>query len=154
MFNVYDIRDRSRKTAPSPSLYYSFTHTHRSIGYLTPPSVWEDSISWNFNSSSFITPTSSTFLPGLSSGPPFIRYHKHISHNDTHIQVLSLALALSFNYHKQPVPLPSRGVLLTTVVKSWEHTRQDCTVVTRCSSLQSPTQPSVCETSKSLSFSF
>jgi hypothetical protein len=30
---VYDSRDTSRQTAPSPSLGYSLTHTHRSIGY-------------------------------------------------------------------------------------------------------------------------
>jgi hypothetical protein len=30
---VYDIRDSSRQSVPSPSLFYSLTHTHRSIGY-------------------------------------------------------------------------------------------------------------------------
>ncbi len=30
---VYDSRDISRQSAPSPSLCYSLTHTHRSIGY-------------------------------------------------------------------------------------------------------------------------
>ncbi len=30
---VYDSRDSSRQPAPSPSLYYLFTHAHRSIGY-------------------------------------------------------------------------------------------------------------------------
>ena len=30
---VYDSRDSSRQPAPSPSLYYSLTHAHRSIGY-------------------------------------------------------------------------------------------------------------------------
>jgi hypothetical protein len=30
---VYDSRDSSRQPAPSPSLCYSFTHAHRSIGY-------------------------------------------------------------------------------------------------------------------------
>jgi hypothetical protein len=30
---VYDNRDSSRQTAPSPSLCYSLTHAHRSIGY-------------------------------------------------------------------------------------------------------------------------
>jgi hypothetical protein len=30
---VYDSRDSSRQTAPSPSLCYSLTHGHRSIGY-------------------------------------------------------------------------------------------------------------------------
>jgi hypothetical protein len=33
-----DSRDNSRKPTPSPSLYYSFTHTHRSfVLWLTPP---------------------------------------------------------------------------------------------------------------------
>jgi hypothetical protein len=31
---VYASRDNSRKSVPSPSLHYSLTHTHRSIGYL------------------------------------------------------------------------------------------------------------------------
>ena len=30
---VYDTRDSSRQSEPSPSLFYSFTHAHRSIGY-------------------------------------------------------------------------------------------------------------------------
>jgi hypothetical protein len=30
---IYDSRDSSRQLAPSPSLYYSLTHAHRSIGY-------------------------------------------------------------------------------------------------------------------------
>ncbi len=30
---VYGIRDRSSQSVPSPSLYYSLTHAHRSIGY-------------------------------------------------------------------------------------------------------------------------
>ena len=30
---VYDSRDSSRQSSPSPSLSYSITHTHRSIGY-------------------------------------------------------------------------------------------------------------------------
>ncbi len=30
---VYDNRDISRQSVPSPSLYYSLTHAHRSIGY-------------------------------------------------------------------------------------------------------------------------
>ena len=30
---VYDSRDSSRQPAPSPSLCYSLTHTHRSTGY-------------------------------------------------------------------------------------------------------------------------
>jgi hypothetical protein len=30
---VYDSRDSSRQPAPSPSLCYSLTHAHRSIGY-------------------------------------------------------------------------------------------------------------------------
>jgi hypothetical protein len=30
---VYDNRDSSRQPAPSPSLYYSLTNSHRSIGY-------------------------------------------------------------------------------------------------------------------------
>ena len=30
---VYDSRDTSRKSTPSPSLCYSLTHTHRTIGY-------------------------------------------------------------------------------------------------------------------------
>jgi hypothetical protein len=30
---VYDNRDSSHQSAPSPSLYYSLTHAHRTIGY-------------------------------------------------------------------------------------------------------------------------
>ena len=53
---VYDSRDHSSKTVPSPSLHYSLKHTHRSSVYRTVPNVWETSISSNFRSSSFITP--------------------------------------------------------------------------------------------------
>jgi hypothetical protein len=33
LLRVYDSRDSSRQPAPSPSLSYSLTHAHRSIGY-------------------------------------------------------------------------------------------------------------------------
>ncbi len=38
---VHDSRDSSRQPAPSPSPFYPFTHTHRSIGYhnLNPQSL-------------------------------------------------------------------------------------------------------------------
>ncbi len=43
---VYDSRDSSRQLAPSPSLYYSLTHVHRSIGYRhRNPQVLVDSAS-------------------------------------------------------------------------------------------------------------
>ncbi len=34
--SVYDTRDSSHQSGTSPSLYYSLTHTHRSIGYRIP----------------------------------------------------------------------------------------------------------------------
>ena len=43
---VYDIRDTSHLTVPSPFLYYSLTHTHRFIGYRNrnPQSLTESSV--------------------------------------------------------------------------------------------------------------
>ncbi len=41
---VYDSQDSSRQLAPSPSLCYSLTHTHRSIGYRNRnPQLLDDS---------------------------------------------------------------------------------------------------------------
>ena len=49
---------------------------HKKICLLYPPSVWETSISSNFRSSSFITPTP---FPSSPTRFHFIRYNKHTS---------------------------------------------------------------------------
>ena len=114
---VYDSRDSSRKTAPSPSLCYSLTHAHRSIGYPNIPQSLTDSVTRliylrvydNRDNSSKSTPSQSSLCYSLT--------HTHRSIGYRNISPSSLCYSVShthrsIGYHNIPHPLAESAARL------------------------------------------
>jgi hypothetical protein len=125
---VYDSRDRSRQPAPSPSLWYSLTHVHSSIGY-------------------------SNHNPQLLSESAAGLMHVRVYDNRdiSHQSAPSPSLCYSFTHAHNTLPT-STLITITWTQVLWfleclTRTTVSCCETTRTTlTICLPTKPSVCET--------
>jgi hypothetical protein len=87
---VYDSRDNSRQPVPSPSLCYSFTHAHRSIGYRNRnPQLLADSTTRLMHLHVYdIRDSSRQLAPSPSLCYSFTHAHRSIGYRNRNPQLL------------------------------------------------------------------
>jgi hypothetical protein len=123
---VYDNRDRSRQPALSPSLCYSLTHAHRSIGYR--------------NHNPQLLTDSSARLMYLLVYDSRVRSHQ---------PALSPSLCYSLTHAHSTLPTPT--LLTITCTQVWFPDRLTRPTVSCCETTRTrltvclPAQPSICE---------
>jgi hypothetical protein len=123
---VYDNRDNSHQSPPSPSLCYSLTHVHRSIGYrnLNPQSLSE-----SVTRLMYVRVYDSRDRSHQSVPPPSQYYSITHAHNTLPMTTL-LTITCQLLWFLECLTRPTVSCCVTTR-----------TGITVCL----PTQPSVCE---------